>query len=317
MITVVGEALLDLIAGPAARVFAAHPGGSPANVAVGLGRLGTPVALATQLGDDLPGRLVSAHLEASGVVVEGLPARSSATSIALAAVDDGGAASYDFRIAWDVTQPPQLSPECVCLHTGSIATALAPGAALVEELMLSQQRHGNATISLDPNIRPSLLGPAEAERTRVERQVALCDIVKVSAEDLQWLYPDKDPLEVARSWLSYGPALVVVTLGQDGAYGISPHATAARTAAPVTVVDTVGAGDAFTAGLLDALRRTDLLGGARRRQLAAITSSELADVLDFAMEVAGVTCGRPGADPPTRAELRPGSDTAAAPGLQI
>lgn len=317
MITVVGEALLDLIAKPGARAFAAHPGGSPANVALGLARLGTPVVLATQLGDDLPGRLVVTHLEASGVVVELLPARSSATSIALASVDHAGAATYDFRIAWDVTKPPLLSPDCVCLHTGSIATALEPGAALVEALAQSQRRHGTATISLDPNIRPSLLGSAEVERARVERQVAFSDIVKVSAEDLRWLYPGEDPGEVARAWISLGPTLVVVTLGADGAYGLTRHAEALRGAPAVTVADSVGAGDAFTAGLLDALRRTELLGRARQSRLAAITSSELADVLDFAIEVAGMTCGRPGADPPSRAELRPGSDTSAGPGLQI
>lgn len=311
MITVVGEALLDLIAGPGARAFVAHPGGSPANVAVGLARLGTPVTLATQLADDLPGKLVTAHLKASGVVVERLPARSAATSIALAAVDDGGAASYDFRIAWDITRAPLIEPDCLCLHTGSIATGLDPGAAVVEELVRSQRRNGAVTVSLDPNIRPSLLGSPAEERVRVERQVGLSDIVKVSSEDLQWLYPGEDPGDVARAWIAHGATLVVVTLGGDGAYGVTRHATAARAAAPVTVVDTVGAGDAFTAGLLDALRGADLLGGARHARLAAITSSELADILDFAIEVAGVTCGRPGADPPTRAEVGPGSDVTA------
>jgi len=317
VITVVGEALLDLIAMPGARVFAAHPGGSPANVAVGLARLGTPVVLATQLGEDLPGRLVVTHLEASGVLVERLPAQSSATSIALASVDHGGAASYDFRITWDVTQAPLLSPDCLCMHTGSIATALDPGAALVEALAQGEQRQGTATISMDPNIRPSLLGSPEEERTRVERQVAFCDIVKVSAEDLQWLYPDTDPRDVARTWLSRGPALVVVTLGADGAYGLTRHAAAARDAPAVRVVDSVGAGDAFTAGLLDALRRAELLGRARLSRLATITSSELADVLDFAIAVASMTCGRAGADPPSRAELRARTGTSSEPGLQI
>lgn len=304
MITVIGEALLDLIAEPGTKAFASRPGGSPANVAVGLSRLGAQVILATQLGDDLPGRIVGEHLQASGVAVRRLPARSSGTSIALAALDGTGGASYDFRIDWDITQSPPVSPECICLHTGSIATALDPGAAVVEDLMLSQRKHGSATISLDPNIRPSLLGPPDVERARVERQVGLADIVKVSAEDLRWLYPDADPHAVARNWLAGGPALVVVTLGADGAYGITRDAEVARSAAPVTVVDTVGAGDAFTAGLLDALGRCGLLGGAKREQLAAIAPSTLADVLDFAIAVASVTCGRQGADPPRRSEVR-------------
>lgn len=303
MITVIGEALLDLIAEPGTKAFASRPGGSPANVAVGLSRLGAQVSLATQLGDDLPGRIVEEHLRASGVDVRRLPARSPGTSIALAAVDDSGGATYDFRIDWDITQSPPISAECVCLHTGSIATALDPGAAVVEGLMVSQREHGSATISLDPNIRPSLLGSPDGERARVERQVALADIVKVSTEDLRWLYPDADTHAVARDWLAAGPALVVVTSGADGAYGLTQHTEVSRSAVPVTVVDTVGAGDAVTAGLLDALGRCGLLGGARREQLAAIAPSTLAEVLDCGMAVAGVTCSRQGADPPRRSEL--------------
>lgn len=307
MITVIGEALLDLIAEHDAKAFASRPGGSPANVAVGLARLGTRVILATQLADDLPGRIVGKHLQASGVGVQRLPARSPVTSLALAAVDDGGAASYDFRIAWDITQAPLVSPDCVCLHTGSIAASLEPGAAVVEELMRRLRGQGSTTISFDPNIRPSLLRTAAVERERVERQVGLADVVKVSAEDLRWLYPDADHRDVARDWLERGPALVVVTLGADGAYGLTRHTEVSRPALSVTVVDTVGAGDAFTAGLLDALGRSGLLGAAQRERLAAIAPPALADVLDFAIAVAGVTCGRQGADPPRRAELRSGS----------
>lgn len=247
MITVVGEALLDLIADSDAQVFASRPGGSPANVAVGLARLGAQVTLATPLVDDLPGRIVGKHLRANDVVVQRLPAQSSATSIALAALDNDGGATYDFRIAWDVTEPPRILPDCLCLHTGSIATALYPGAAVVEDLMRTQRRGGSVTISLDPNIRPSLLGSIDGESARVERQVGLADIVKVSAEDLRWLYPGTDPRTVARDWLARGPALVVVTLGADGAYARTPRFAVTRIAPQVSVVDTVGAGDAFGA----------------------------------------------------------------------
>jgi fructokinase len=303
VITVVGEALLDLVADADARTFAAHPGGSPANVAVGLARLGTPVILATQLGEDLPGRLVGEHLRKSGVAVERLPARSSSTSLALAAVDGRGVASYDFRLAWDVTRGPAIVSDCVCLHTGSLATALDPGAAVLEDLIAREHSRGEILISLDPNIRPSLVGSRDAERTRVERQVSRADIVKVSAEDLHWLYPDLDPQELAGRWLARGPALVVVTLGADGAYAVTHAADVARPPMPVQVVDTVGAGDAFTAGLLDALHRAGSLGGTHRSRLANMDAASLADVIDFAIRVAGVTCGRAGADPPTRADL--------------
>ncbi|WP_063043927.1 carbohydrate kinase family protein [Nocardia pseudovaccinii] len=298
MITVVGEALLDLIAESGAQAFASRPGGSPANVAVALARLGAQVTLATQLGDDLPGRIVGKYLRANDVVVQRLPAQSSATSLALAALDNDGGATYDFRITWDITEPPRILPDCLCLHTGSIATALYPGADIVEDLMRNQRKSGAVTISLDPNIRPSLLGSIEGECARVERQVGLADIVKVSAEDLRWLYPDADPRTVARDWLARGPALVVVTLGADGAYALTRQFAATRVAPQVTVVDTVGAGDAFTAGLLNALGGAGLLGGARREQLAAITRSGLGEVLDFAIAVATATCGSRGADPP-------------------
>jgi fructokinase len=303
VITVVGEALLDLVAGAEGRSFAAHPGGSPANVAVGLARLGTSVTLATQLGEDLPGRLVREHLRESGVQVELLPARSSFTSLALAAVDERGVASYDFRLAWDVTRGPTLASDCVCLHTGSLATAFAPGAEVLENLIAREHRRGEIVVSLDPNIRPSLVGSRDEERSRVERQVSQADIVKVSADDLHWLYPDVDPQKVAARWLACGPALVVVTLGAEGAYALTHAAEVTRPPMAVQVVDTVGAGDAFTSGLLDALHRAGSLGGAQRVRLAHMDAASLADVIDFATRVAAVTCSRPGADPPTRADL--------------
>jgi fructokinase len=302
VITVVGESILDLVADPDGRCFAAHPGGSPANVAVGLARLGTPVRLATQLGDDLPGRLVARHLRECGVTVD-LLVGSPATGLALAAVDEHGAASYDFRIFWDITRPPDLGSGCRHLHTGSIAATLPPGAEVIDAMLATERSRGLVTVSLDPNIRPSLLGPRGPVRDRVERQVSRSDVVKASAPDLAWLYPGEPCQQVAARWLATGPALVVVTLGSDGGYGLSSIAEVSRPAVPVAVVDTVGAGDAFMAGLLDGLRRADLLGGARRGRLAEVDADTLTGLLDFAIRVAGLTCGRPGADPPSRTEL--------------
>jgi fructokinase len=128
-------------------------------------------------------------------------------------------------------------------------------------------------------------------------------VVKASTEDLAWLYPGEPPDRVAARWLAAGLALVVVTLGSEGGYGLSRAAEVTRPAVPVTVVDTVGAGDAFTAGLLDGLSRLGLLGGDQRGRLAAVDAGTLAALLDFAIRVAGLTCGRSGADPPTRDEL--------------
>ncbi|MCH0541719.1 carbohydrate kinase [Streptomyces sp. MUM 203J] len=305
MITVVGEALVDLV-GTAGRPrdFTALPGGSPANVAVGLGRLGQEVVLATHLGDDTLGHLVRGHLEGSGVVLRQLGGAPAPTSLAIATVDGEGRADYDFRITWDVRTPPPPGPGCLAVHTGSLAAGLAPGADAVEAFLAAERARGAVTLSLDPNVRPSLLPERREVVSRVERQVAMVDVVKVSAEDLGWLYPGVPDTDVARRWLASGPGLVVVTLGRAGAYGMTAAAGEVRVAAsPVDVVDTVGAGDAFTAGLLDRLGRAGLLGGDGRARLAVIGAEELRGALRAASGVAALTCTRRGAEPPTRAEV--------------
>ncbi|MCG8914415.1 carbohydrate kinase [Actinokineospora sp. PR83] len=296
MITVVGEALADLIAAADGRTFTAHPGGSPANVALGLARLGTASVLGTRLGDDLFGTLVRTHLTDAGVDVRPLPAPTSDTSVAFAATDAAGVARYDFRITWDVTALPPLDG-AECLHTGSLATLLEPGARVVEAAMRTER-----TVSYDPNVRPSLSGTPAEERPRVERQVALSDVVKVSEEDLGWLYPGEDPVGRAARWLALGPSLVVVTLGADGAHAVTGNHTTTRPGPPTTVVDTVGAGDAFTAGLLHWLSRAGLLSG-NHTAIASVTERSLENALDFANAVAAITCSRAGANPPTLAEL--------------
>jgi fructokinase len=159
------------------------------------------------------------------------------------------------------------------------------------------------TISYDPNARPALLGEPERARPDIERLVTLSDVVKVSDEDLAWLYPGRNDEEIAREWLESGPALVIVTRGGAGVYALSANVELRRGAVPIDLVDTVGAGDSFTSGLLDGLQRADLLGAARRDALAAIDHATLASVTEEAAMIAAITCSRPGADPPTRAEL--------------
>lgn len=304
MITVVGESLVDVVrpAG-ATQDRGAHPGGSPANVSVGLGRLGTPVTLVTQFGDDDHGRLLRDHLATSGVVVRLVPG-SPRTSTATAVLDESGAARYTFRLTWDPLALPEPADGTSCLHTGSLATSLDPGAAAVEELLVRQRAEGTVTISLDPNIRPALLPSRELARSRTERQVALADIVKVSEEDLEWLYPGRDPQDIAASWQRTGPALVVVTLGGAGCLAVTHPDVAHQPAPSVQVADTVGAGDSFTAGMLHWLYTAGLLGGDRRDALHAISRPDVMRLLGTATTAAAVTCTRPGADPPTLQELR-------------
>jgi fructokinase len=159
------------------------------------------------------------------------------------------------------------------------------------------------TISYDPNVRPALLGEPARARPDIERLVTLSDVVKVSDEDLRWLYPDPSDEEVAQDWFALGPALVVVTRGGAGVYAVAANVELRREAVPIDLVDTVGAGDSFTSGLLDGLHRADLVGAARRDALAAIDRATLESVVEEAALIAAITCSRPGADPPTRPEL--------------
>ncbi len=184
-----------------------------------------------------------------------------------------------------------------------MATALAPGKRSVVELVERERARGRVTISYDPNVRPALLGEPARARPEIERLVALSDVVKVSDEDLRWLYPDRSNEEVARDWLASGPAVVVVTRGGAGVYAVAGEVELRRGAVPIDLVDTVGAGDSFTSGLLDGLHRADLIGAARRDALAAIDAATLDSVVEEAALIAAITCSRPGADPPTRAEL--------------
>lgn len=301
----VGEALVDVVLGPDGEDRGRHPGGSPANVALGLARLEHRADLLTWLGDDQDGRIVLEHLRSSGVrvVPEGLGA--ARTSTATARLDASGAAEYDFDLESVV---PTVDPDRLAgpegfdvVHTGSIAAVLAPGAAAVEAL-LSRTRH-RSTISYDPNARPVLMGEPDLALAKVLAYVGVSDVVKVSDEDLAWLRPGVDPLDVASAWLMRGACLVVVTGGEKGAHALSATGTVHVPTPAIEVVDTVGAGDSFMAGLLDALASHALLGAANREKLRAVGEDVVVDVLAHAARAASITCSRAGANPPWRAEL--------------
>lgn len=298
-VLVVGEALVDIVVRQDLPL-AEHPGGSPANVALGLARLGRHPELLTRLGDDERGRVVRTHLEASGVRLVPCSVTPEPTSTATAHVDAAGLASYDFDLDWRL--PADVVPDLgACLHTGSVATFLPPGGDAV--LALVDKAVGRATISYDPNARPPLMGDREQARQRVEGLVARADVVKVSEEDLAWLTPGEDPEDVAADWLASGPAFIALTRGYAGAVGLCRAGRVEVAASPVEVVDTVGAGDSFMAGLLDHLAALGLLGAERLNELRGIGTDVLQDMLSHAARIAAITCTRAGANPPSRTEL--------------
>jgi len=298
-VLVVGEALVDIVE-RAGAPSTEHPGGSPANVALGLSRLGRPANLLTRIGDDERGQAVRTHLEASGVTLVPGSVTSERTSTATAHLDPAGVASYDFDLDWRLPTNPPPEPG-LALHTGSIAAFLPPGGDAV--LALVEKAAGRATISYDPNARPRLMGDAVTARSRVETFVTRADVVKVSDEDLAWLAPGEDPVNVAERWSAAGPAVVVVTRGGNGAIGLCAAGRVDVTAPLINVVDTVGAGDSFMAGLLDHLATLDLLGSARLAQLRAVDLPSLEGMLRHAVRIAAITCTRAGANPPTQEEL--------------
>lgn len=258
-------------------------------------------------------------------------AAQEASTLAIANLDGYGHAEYDFYVRgtadwqWDPAElPDPIGADVTALHVGSLALAMAPGADVLEEWVARQRER--VVVGYDPNIRPALAGERAAERARVERQIALADVVKASDDDVYWLYSENrpprpqdapeadgaaapvgaDPFleEAARSWLALGPAVVAVTRGAAGTLVIGRGAAAPMylTPEPIEIVDTVGAGDAFNAGLLDALGQAGALGAAGRARLAALTPDELAVCVGHAQRVAAHACRRVGADP---GELEP------------
>ncbi|GEL17883.1 carbohydrate kinase family protein [Pseudonocardia asaccharolytica] len=313
IVAVAGEALVDIVPAPVGGYFELAPGGSPANVAVGLARLGVPTRMLARLAADPLGERLRTHLAANSVDLTHAVAATEPTSLALVSVDADGVASYDFRI--DGTADWQWSPgelagaldpgpagPVVAVHSGSLALTTPPGAAVLRELLAAAA--AAATISYDPNCRPPLMGDPGRVRAGVAELLATADVVKVSAEDLVWLLPGRAPADVLDDWLGRGPALVAITLGGDGVLaGTASGLRARRPGRGVAVVDTVGAGDSFSAALLAGLHRRGLLGAANRAALRAIDATSLDDVLDDAVAAAAITCSRRGADPPTAGEL--------------
>lgn len=301
MLVVCGEALVDVFRG-ADGSTEETPGGSPMNVAVGLARLGVPATLITQLGDDERATALVEHVRASGAEVLVSPTRSGRTSVAVATLDAGGAATYDFDLEWSL--PRQSLPEARGLHVGSLGTVLEPGRESIADLVDQACARG-LLVSFDVNVRPSFVDDAAAAWASAADLAARCTLVKLSDEDALVLRPDASPDDTARQLLGgERTRLVLLTRGPDGGTAFTSQAEVSVLPRPTAVVDTVGAGDAFMAGTLARLHDEAAYDAPDR--LGDLDHDDLALLLSGAVEVAAITCERRGANPPTRDELPAG-----------
>jgi len=315
MFLVCGEAVIDFFEvrageglaaddahGPA---FQSRPAGSPFNVCVGLARLGRASALLTGLSRDVFGSRLIAAMEREGVEWRLAPRTDRPTILAFVLVGPDGAPDYAFYgergADIEVTQEslPAALPDSVrAVHVGGFPMAVEPAKSAYAALI--NREAGRRFISLDPNVRPALMGGMSAFAAHFEALCPQADLVKASREDIGHLYPGTEPAAIAARWRGLGAGAVIITDGLRGAAAWNGAGEAASPASPIAVVDTVGAGDAFMSALLDgAAERGCLAPGA----LAATPPAALGALVARANAAAGLTCGRRGADPPTAAEL--------------
>lgn len=306
MILSAGEALIDMLprettAGEAA--FAPHAGGSVFNTAIALGRLGAPSAFFSGLSTDLFGTVLDEALAASNVDA-GLAHRSDRpTTLAFVTLTNGQAryAFYDENTAGRMLSPedlPRLPETITTCFFGGISLMVEPCATAYATLLEREARE--RVIMLDPNIRPSFIDDEAAYRDRITRLIALSDIVKLSDEDLAWLEDDGDIDVAAGRLIAHGPSLVCITEGAKGARGVTARGSTFVASNPVTVADTVGAGDTFNAGVLAALHAA---GALSKSAIRALDETTITDALTLGTRAAAVTVSRAGANPPWAHEL--------------
>jgi fructokinase len=302
VIAVGGEALIDLIEDDSG--LHPHPGGGPFNTAVALGLLGVPVGFIGRLSTDPFGRLLERRLAEAGVVRCYLAPSGAPTPLALVHGTGDGDHDFSFYLSGTayaeitVADLPTIEPDVAAVYLGTLALATDPPAAAFERLI--EREAGRRLLAIDPNIRPAVCGDHGAYVRRFESWASEVHVVKLSDDDADWLYPGVPYDTVVETILARGPRLVVVTLGAGGALARTPAAGANVSAPAVTVVDTVGAGDAFGAGLL---RRLWENGWLEAPAVASLGDDELADLLSFAAAVAALQCSRAGASPPTLDEV--------------
>jgi fructokinase len=307
MITVIGEALIELTPTSDAATLRALPGGSALNVAVAAARLGCPAALIARLSRDPFGQLLRRHAASNGVDLSGAPDADEPTTIALA---PGAGLGRDVRPSLYSSGTPSwqwlpgdlawIPADTTVLHVGSLVWSAASSAANVLRAA-SRLRQRGALVCMDLKVHPEVMRTPGQGRILLERSLRSADVIRTSIEDIGWLYSGRSPQAVAEQWLRMGPELVIITSGAAGAMAFRGQGSVLHRPAayPAGIVDTAGADDSFTAGLLTVFHR-HLGNGDGTRNLTAVP---LAEALDLASLVAGMTCERPGADSPTFAEV--------------
>jgi fructokinase len=298
-IWVCGEVLIDLIPG-ADGVRVAHVGGGPANTAKALARLGHDVQFIDGISTDEYGVAARKELLDDEVKLDLALTSDKPTCLAIVSLDANGGASYEFKIDGTATfdfnlnwlpDPSRYKPQV--LHIGTLVTVIQPGADVLYDWAMQVAEF--APIVFDPNIRPSVMGDHDLYEAAVEKWAALSSVIKVSDDDMAWLYPGQNYVDVAKRWINDGAALVVVTRGSQGIIGITADGSVEVDGAKITVADTVGAGDTVGAIIVEAMIEKGIL---------ALTGDVLKAVLHRAAVAAGITCSRKGAQPPYKHELK-------------
>lgn len=308
MILCCGEALIDFVPLPEVRAYQPCPGGSLYNVAIGLGRLETPVGFYCMVSTDFFGGMLIDYLAENNVDTSFCLRTPDPTTLAFVSLPSKdftepqfsfyANGSADRNLTVDEL-PPELPENVKVLHFGSISLILEPGATALETLMARES--GNRIISLDPNVRPNLITDHVAYRHRFDKWVAAVDILKLSRADTGWIYPDAEFEEYLQHWFDLGVSLVIQTRGEDGAEGYTASGKSAYVQTPkVVVADTVGAGDTFLAAMLAFLHQQGVMDVKRLRNL---TKGELTACLTYASRAAAINCSRVGANPPYKHEL--------------
>ncbi len=298
-IWVCGEVLIDLIPDGSGERFP-HVGGGPANTAKALARLGHDVYFIDGISSDKYGQMSRQELLDDEVKLDLALSSDKPTCLAIVSLNENGGASYEFEIEGTATfdfsdtwlpDPSRYKPNV--LHIGTLVTVIEPAASVLYDWAMQVAEF--APIVFDPNVRSVVMGDRDQYLAAVERWVAISSVVKVSDDDMAWLYPDQSYADVAQRWINDGAALVVVTRGADGLVGYTAEGSVEVPGVKVDVADTVGAGDTVGAIIVEAMIEKGILN---------LTGDTLKAVLHRAAVAAGITCSRKGAQPPYKHELK-------------